>query len=167
MTKAGPIAIIASFDVSVSHIQAASISVKWANSSSTAALPYVCRSLQFDLVVEAGSIGWQKTPNAEMLLSPSKLPFDKIGPCRCASYASDIPRLHGHVITRTWGVLPCCSELARLAVNSSFQCRTYPPLERICEVFGNRLFRFLKTAGFADDHLDSRSALFLIQHVAC
>ena len=131
------------------------------------ALPYVCRSLQFDLVVEAGSIGWQKTPNAEMLLSPSKLPFDKIGPCRCASYASDIPRLHGHVITRTWGVLPCCSELARLAVNSSFQCRTYPPLERICEVFGNRLFRFLKTAGFADDHLDSRSALFLIQHVAC
>ena len=117
------------------------------------ALPFVCRSLHFELVVEAGSLGWQKTPFADILLAPSKLSFQKVGPCRCQNMNSEFPRLHGHVITRAWDKLPYCRSLADLGINSSFQCRTFPPLERICEVFGHRIRRILHLAGFTDEHL--------------
>ena len=122
------------------------------------ALPFVCRSLQYALVVEAGSLGWEKTPYAETLLAPSKLALNKVGRCQCNRLGSGYPRINGHVITRAWDALPCCSNLASLGLQSSFQCRTFPSLHRICETFGCRLRRFFRSAGFADDYLDEAVA---------
>ena len=122
------------------------------------ALPFVCRSLQFDLIIEAGAMGWQKTSTADSFLAPSSLPLDKVGPCQCGRQSADAPRLHGHIITRHWDALPCCSALAELGITSSFQCRTYPTVDRICEAFGRRTRRVLRTAGFSDDNLEQATS---------
>ena len=132
------------------------------------ALPFVCRSLQFDLIVESGSLGWQKTPFAESLLSPSMIPFAKVGRCQCDRIDNSAPRINGHVITRAWDTLPCCRALAELGIHSSFQCRTYPSMERICEVFAGRVRHFLVAAGFADEHLSvANKILFLPFVILC
>ena len=117
------------------------------------ALPFVCRTLHYDLHVQASSLSWQKTPFADALLAPSRLPIDKVAPCRCHELPSQVPRYKGHAITRSWAALPCCADLARFH-NVSLQCRTFSTPERICVEFGERLRRFLKTAGFVDEHLD-------------
>ena len=117
------------------------------------ALPLVCRSMQYELMLEASSLCWEKTPFADAILAPSNLPIQKIGQCRCSSYPSDIPRFKGHVITRSWASLPCCAEMAKFGNNVSFQCRTFSSVDRICDEFGHRVERFLKAAGFAEEHL--------------
>ena len=117
------------------------------------ALPFVCRSLQYDLQVEASSLSWQKTPFADALLSPSFLPIDKVGPCRCQELPLSVPRYKGHAITRFWAALPFCTDLARFG-DVSFQCRTFASLDHVCTEFGKLVKRFLQTAGFADEHLE-------------
>ena len=48
-----------------------------------------------------------------------------------------------------------CSELLNLGgIEASFQCRTYPTLQRICDVFNDRVRRFLTLAGFAEEYID-------------
>ena len=68
--------------------------------------------------------------------------------------SNTVPRYKGHVITREWDKLPCCAALCAFGINSSFQCRTYPPVQRICEVFSQRVDRFLRMAGFSEQYLD-------------
>ena len=118
------------------------------------ALPSVCRSLQYDVMVECGSMVWRKTPFAESLLAPSALSMHKIASCHCGSLVNSVPRYQGHVITREWSTIPCAALLRAFGANSSFQCRTYPSWQRICEDFSFRVKRFLRCAGYNDESMD-------------
>ena len=99
-------------------------------------------------------MGWQKTPTADALLAPSSLPLSKVGACQCERHSTDIPRINGHIITRAWDMLPCCAALAEFGSTASFQCRTFPMVERICDAFSGRVRRLLRMAGFTDEYLE-------------
>lgn len=115
------------------------------------ALPLVCRTLQFYLMVESTSVCWERTAYAEAVLAPANLPMQHIGSCQCHSLPSALPRRDGHVITREWQALPCCRELAAIVGTASLQCRTYPSLDAILEEYGERVQKYLKMAGFPKD----------------
>ena len=109
--------------------------------------------MKYDLLVEVGSLCWEKTSFAKALLSPSTLPLQKVAACQCKLLSYPLPRCNGHVITRDWANLPGCEGMRELGVDSSFHCHTYPSLQRICGSFSRRLERFFRLAGFTGEHL--------------
>ena len=100
--------------------------------SAMKALPFVRRSMQYNIMVEATAVCWSKTPYAETVLSPSQLPLEEVGACCCGSLPGTLRRCEDHVICRDLSLVPCCARLWRLAG----------------EQFAERLEKYLKQAGF-------------------
>ena len=117
-------------------------------------LPFVCQSFQHQLMVEATTFCWAKTPFAEAVLSPSCVPVARLGRCQCSRYLPNLPRRNGHIVTRNWDQVSCCRQLAAFGSSYSFQCRTYPPVEKICQEFQLRVKRYFRMAGFSEEVLE-------------
>lgn len=122
------------------------------------ALPFVRRTPQFTVMVESTAVCWEKSPYAEVVLSPATLPWEEIGPCRCHSLPEWVPRSQGHAICRSWKDLAWCKRLFSVAGSSSLQCRTYPSLQRIVAEFRNRGLRFFKDAGYPEAQAEEAAA---------
>jgi hypothetical protein len=124
-------------------------------------LPFVRRAPQFVVSLEATAVCWEKTPFAEAILSPANIPWDRVGPCRCGALPAEVPRYQGHAICRNWQQLGCCERLRQVAGAASLQCRTYPSLRRIAELFEERAVRFLRRAGFPEERAQKAAAAVL------
>jgi len=67
------------------------------------ALPFVRRTPQFFLMMEATAVCWERSPFAEVVLAPVAIPWDRVGPCQCGalpgwarrSQGADCGRLDG------------------------------------------------------------------------
>jgi len=114
-------------------------------------LPFIRRTPQFTIMVEATAVCWERTSFAEAVLSPSTIQWEQVGDCQCGTLAAELPRLDGHVIARTWSDIACCRVLTAVAGTASLQCRTFPSLKRIVDVFALRLQKYLRLAGFSSE----------------
>ena len=106
-------------------------------------LPTPLRSQTFRVLFRCTTFIWRGSPFIVDLLSPSRLPFQFLGPCSCSAMPGH-PRLQWHLITKPWQVLPCCKRLTTLLGAIPLMVRSYLSTDYILKAVG-----LLCVAGFS------------------
>jgi len=76
-------------------------------------IPHCLRTPQCAIQIAVGRVCWSKTPFAEAVVAPALLPVPCSTVCHCHLLPSQL-QVRGHVCTRSWSILLCCSRLYQL-----------------------------------------------------
>ena len=108
-------------------------------------LPEVFRKPLLTIAVRRSSVVWRRSPYLVNVVAPAIQPLELVGKCSCAAAPLSVPRWNGHVITRYFDRLPCCSQVfLQTKKLRSFQMRLIPSLEYILEMFDASVVELFK-----------------------